>query len=46
MQRDNSMLTFETSAVQGVSGIIEKLTVGQAQGREACVSPNADADQP
>lgn len=27
MQRDSSMLTFETSAVQGVSAIIEKLTV-------------------
>jgi hypothetical protein len=27
MQRENSMLTFETSAVQGTSGIIEKLTV-------------------
>ena len=26
-QRDHSMLTFETAAVQGVSGIIEKLTV-------------------
>ncbi|MCJ1253296.1 Nuclear transport factor 2 [Lignoscripta atroalba] len=26
LYRDNSMLTFETSAVQGVSGIIEKLT--------------------
>ncbi|KAL8795470.1 MAG: hypothetical protein Q9195_002059 [Heterodermia aff. obscurata] len=25
-QRDSSMLTFETAAIQGVSGIIEKLT--------------------
>ncbi|RDW86381.1 nuclear transport factor 2 family protein [Aspergillus mulundensis] len=27
LYRDHSMLTFETSAVQGVAGIIEKLTV-------------------
>ena len=26
-KRDHSMLTFETAAVQGVTGIIEKLTV-------------------
>ncbi|KAL4820850.1 nuclear transport factor 2 [Aspergillus spinulosporus] len=26
LYRDQSMLTFETSAIQGVSGIIEKLT--------------------
>ncbi|KAE8382532.1 hypothetical protein BDV26DRAFT_288336 [Aspergillus bertholletiae] len=26
LYRDNSMLTFETASVQGVSGIIEKLT--------------------
>ncbi|KAF6225814.1 hypothetical protein HO133_009816 [Letharia lupina] len=26
LYRDNSMLTFETSAIQGVAGIIEKLT--------------------
>lgn len=26
-QRDNSMLTFETSAIQGTAGIIEKLLV-------------------
>jgi hypothetical protein len=31
MQRDNSMLTFETSAVQGVAAIIEKLTVSLKQ---------------
>ena len=27
MKRETSMLTFETAAVQGVAGIIEKLTV-------------------
>lgn len=27
MKRETSMLTFETAAVQGVAGIIDKLTV-------------------
>lgn len=27
IQRDHSMLTFETASIQGVGGIVEKLTV-------------------
>lgn len=38
MQRDNSMLTFETSAVRGVSDIIEKLTVSLEQNEGGILS--------
>ncbi|KAL8716296.1 MAG: hypothetical protein Q9220_000201 [cf. Caloplaca sp. 1 TL-2023] len=31
LYRDNSMLTFESSAVQGVNGIVEKLTVDEEE---------------
>jgi hypothetical protein len=37
-QRDQSMLTFETSAIQGVAGIIEKLTVSSADTHPTSIS--------
>lgn len=43
LYRDQSMLTYESSSVQGVAAILEKLGVSQPSGRSVLVSDSSCA---